>query len=421
MRHQIPVEELGPQGPAMADAIEACVHCGFCLPTCPTYLTLGEETDSPRGRIVLMKGVLEGDLPLADVLPHIDRCLGCLACETACPSGVRYGELITPFRELAESRRERPLADRAARAMMNATLPYPDRFRVAAVAGRLAKPLARALPDRIGAMVDLLPDSLPDAVVLPELVPAEGARTARVALLAGCAQQVLAPGINEAAIRVLSRNGVEVLIPADQGCCGALAMHAGAADQARALAGRDLKAFDPAEVDAVITTAAGCGSGMREYPLLFAGRPEESRARALAAKVRDISEFLDDLGIREPPPLARPLAVAYQDACHLAHGQGVRAAPRRLLDAIPGVTVVPIPDAELCCGSAGTYNIERPEIAARLGERKARTILGTDAEIIASGNIGCATQITNHLRRLGRELPVLHTVEILNRAYDGSL
>lgn len=419
MQHQIPVEALGPHGEAMAAAVESCVHCGFCLPACPTYVTLGEEMDSPRGRIVLMKGVLEGELAIEDVLPHIDRCLGCLGCVTACPSGVEYGDLITPFRELAESRRERSIPDRVTRALVNETLPYPDRFRAAATAGRLARPIAPLLPDRIGAMLDLLPDSLPPRSPLPPIVSAEGPRRARVALLAGCAQQVLAPGINRAAIRVLAMNGVEVVIPPAQGCCGALAMHTGAAEQARNLACQNLVAFDPADFDALVTSAAGCGSGMREYPLLFAGREEDDRARALAAKVRDVSEFLDELGIREPPPLREPIVAAYHDACHLAHAQGIRDAPRRLLASIPGITLASIPEGELCCGSAGTYNIEQPEIAARLGERKARAILTTGAELLVTGNIGCATQISEHLRRLGRVVPVRHTVELLASAYAG--
>jgi glycolate oxidase iron-sulfur subunit len=240
-----------------------------------------------------------------------------------------------------------------------------------------------------------------------------------VALLAGCAQQVLAPGINRAAIRVLAMNGVEVVIPPAQGCCGALAMHTGAAEQARNLARQNLVAFDPADFDALVTSAAGCGSGMREYPLLFAGREEDDRARALAAKVRDVSEFLDELGIREPLPLREPIVAAYHDACHLAHAQGIRDAPRRLLASIPGITLASIPEGEICCGSAGTYNIEQPEIAARLGERKARAILTTGAELLVTGNIGCATQISEHLRRLGRGVPVRHTVELLASAYAG--
>jgi glycolate oxidase iron-sulfur subunit len=373
--------------------------------------------DSPRGRIVLMKGALEGELPLEQVLPHIDRCLGCLGCVTACPSGVQYGDLLTPFRAMSEEKRERPPMDRVTRLMTTQTLPYPQRFRAAAAMGRLAKPFRRFLPESMGTMLDLLPDQLPSARPLPVIHYAEGTRRARVALLSGCVQQVLAPEINWATLRVLARNGVEVLIPPQQGCCGALSMHVGESDQARALARRNLDAFDLQSVDAIITNAAGCGSGMHEYPLLFAGTPDEARARHFAEKVQDISVFLAKLGIETPPPLAEPLTVAYHDACHLAHAQGVREAPRQILNTIPNLKLVSIPEGEICCGSAGTYNIEQPDIAYQLGERKASAILRTGADLIVTGNIGCMTQILNHLGHQGASLPMMHTVELLDRAY----
>jgi glycolate oxidase iron-sulfur subunit len=419
LRHEIPVESLGAQGQAMADAVESCVHCGFCLPACPTYLTLGEEMDSPRGRILLMKGALEGELPLDQVLPHIDRCLGCVGCVTACPSGVQYGELLTPFREMTEKQRERTLLERLTRLMVNQTLPYPKRFRAAAMLGRLAKPLSGLLPEPMRIMLGLLPKSLPPADPYPALYAARGEPRARVALLTGCVQQVLAPQINWATLRVLSRNGVEVVIPPAQGCCGALSMHTGAADQARGLAGHNLQTFDLSSVDAVITNAAGCGSGMHEYPLLFAGQPEEESARRFAEKVQDISVFLANLGILPPSSAPKALTVAYHDACHLAHAQGVTAAPRQLLAAIPGLKIVPIPEGEICCGSAGTYNIEQPDIADQLGQRKADAILRTGAEMVITGNIGCMTQIGAHLDRKGKTLPLKHTVEVLDWAYGG--
>ncbi|HEY4281002.1 MAG TPA: heterodisulfide reductase-related iron-sulfur binding cluster [Conexibacter sp.] len=422
MQHSIDTDALGPRGEAMGGAIGACVHCGFCLPTCPTYVELGEEMDSPRGRIFLMKEVLEGKLELDDALPALDNCLGCQACQTACPSGVEYGDLITAFRAHAEPLRDRPPLERAQREVVLRTLPYPRRFRVAARAGGLAKPVVKRLPstvnDVVEPMVDLLPASLPRAgKPLPEIHPATGSRRARVALLAGCAQQVLAPEINWATLRVLAHNGVETVIPRQQGCCGALAMHTGAAEQAMGLARRNILAF-PDDVDAVITTAAGCGSGMREYGLLLAGEPDEQAGRELAARVKDVSLFLAELGlVQQPPPLATPRTIAYQDACHLAHAQRVRAQPRALLSAIEGVTLAEPAEWELCCGSAGTYNIERPEIAARLGERKARNLLETAPDAIASGNIGCMSQLQHQLRQLGRELPVLHTMQVLDRAY----
>ena len=413
MRHSIPVDSLGPQAPAMAEAVASCVHCGFCLPACPTYLELGEEMDSPRGRILLMKGALEGELTQEDVLPHVDRCLGCLACVTACPSGVEYGDLLTPFREMAEKQRSRSRMEELTRTLTNQTLPYPGRFRAAAALGRFTKIFKPLLPPALRTMLDLLPERLPPRDPLPRLAPAKGERRARVALLSGCVQQVLTPGINRATVDVLTSNGVEVVIPPRQGCCGALSMHTGAAEQARGLARRNFGVFDLDEVDALVTNAAGCGSGMHEYPLLFAGEAEEQEARDFAAKVQDVTVFLDALGIVSPAPLPAPMTVAYHDACHLAHAQGVTDAPRRLLSAVPNLTLVPIPEGEICCGSAGSYNIEQPEIAAQLGQRKAEAILSTGAQAVVTGNIGCMTQIESHLRRIGKPLPIYHTIEIL--------
>jgi glycolate oxidase iron-sulfur subunit len=405
----------------MAAAVGSCVHCGFCLPSCPTYVTMGEEMDSPRGRIILMKEVLEGELELEAALPFIDNCLGCLSCETACPSGVQYGELLTPFRAYAEQHRDRPPLDRLQRELVLRTLPYPRRLRLAARLGRVAKPLASVLPKSMAAMLSLLPGRLPMPQPLPSVVPAEGRRRARVALLAGCAQQVLAPDINWATLRVLARNGVETVIPPNQGCCGALAMHTGASDRAKPMARRNIKAFQ-LEVDAVITNAAGCGSGMQEYGLLFKGEPEHEAAGVLAERVVDVAVFLQRLGLRElPAQYPEPLRVAYHDACHLAHAQGVRDAPRDLLRATGNVTLVEPAEWELCCGSAGTYNVERPEVAQELGRRKAHNLLATGARVIASGNIGCLTQVSTHLRALGADIPVLHTLQILDRMYTQTL
>lgn len=418
MQHTIPVDALGPQGEAMASAVSACVHCGFCLPVCPTYRVLGEENDSPRGRIFLMKDVLEGSLPLAEAVPYVDRCLGCLACVPACPSGVAYGELLGPFRAFAETHRQRTPGDRVTRGLVRSTLHSPSRLRTMAQVGSIARPLSRMLPRTPRAMLALLPERLPaKAPPLPEVYPAVGKRRARVALLAGCAQQVLAPGINWATLRVLAENGVEVVIPKGQVCCGALALHTGAADQARQLAATNLAVF-PADVDAVVTNAAGCGSGMHEYPLLFRGLPLEANATAFAARVQDISVFLDALGLRTPLPLPQPLRLAYHDACHLLHAQGIREAPRRLLASIAGVTVVEIAEGDMCCGSAGTYNIDQPEIAQILGARKVQNILQAEADAVVTGNIGCMTQIRAHLAAQGRSLPVYHTVEVLDQAYQ---
>lgn len=416
MQHTISVEQLGAQGSAMAQAVEACVHCGFCLPTCPTHQVLREEMDSPRGRIFLMKSVLENNLSVEEAMPFIDRCLGCLGCVTACPSGVKYEELVTPFRAYAEKRRTRKLADRARRTLVRSTLPYPGRFRAAARLGKLARPLSRILPDGLSGMLDLLPETVPPARPLPAHYPAEGQRRARVALLAGCVQQVLAPEINWATLRVLAKNGVEVIIPQGQGCCGALNMHRGEDDQARRLARRNLQVF-PRDVDVIVTNAAGCGSGMKEYGLLFAGQSEASEAEAFAHKVHDVSEFLAELGALTPPPLPQPMKLAYHDACHLAHAQQVTAAPRRLLGSIPNVTLLEIPEGDLCCGSAGTYNIDQPEVANALGQRKAENILSVDSDAVAAGNIGCLVQIRLHLRQMAKSLPVYHTLEVLDMAY----
>jgi glycolate oxidase iron-sulfur subunit len=401
----------------MAGAVSSCVHCGFCLPTCPTYLTMGEEENSPRGRIVLMKEVLEGGLTVEEASSPIDNCLGCQACVSACPSGVEYGDLITAYRAHAERHRSRPHGERAQRALIGATLPRPRRFRFATRLGMLTRPLARLAPARLRPMLELLPAKLPRARALPALTPAEGQRRARVALLAGCAQQVLAPEIGWATVRVLARNGVETVVPQGQACCGALAMHAGRDRQACRDARRTMAAF-AGGLDAVVTNAAGCGSGMREYPLLLAGEPDEAEARAFAERVIDVSAFLDELGLVEPPAPTEPLRVAYHDACHLAHAQGVRDAPRRLL-AAAGHEVVTPDEAEICCGSAGTYNLERPETAAALGRRKAERLLATEPDLIAAGNIGCLTQIRTHLAPAGVE--TLHTVEILDRSYGRTI
>jgi glycolate oxidase iron-sulfur subunit len=424
MRHEILVEQLekevGLAAHGMVQAVEACVHCGFCLPACPTYQELGEEMDSPRGRIFLMKNVLEGQLAVQDAIPYIDRCLGCLACTTACPSGVDYESLLVPFRGYAEQKRTRSLAERAQRLAVHQTLPHPGRFRLATLAGKPAKLFSKFLPDELKVLLEFLPPHLPGPQPLPEYIPAVGPRRARVALLAGCVQQVLSPELGWAALRVLALNGVEVVVPTQQGCCGALQIHTGDLNGARQLAARNLNAF-PTDVDAILTTAAGCGSGMKTYGMLFEGRPEEASATVISRKVQDISAFLGSLGVLEPPPLPRPLRLAYHDACHLAHAQGIRQEPRSLLTAIPNLTLLEIAESELCCGSAGTYNLEQPEIAARLGQRKVSRILDASPEAVAAGNIGCIVQIRSHLEKMGKPLPVYHTIEILDFAYRNEI
>ncbi|MFN4073881.1 MAG: glycolate oxidase subunit GlcF [Thermus sp.] len=415
MQHRIPVETLGKEGEVMAHAIEACVHCGFCLPTCPTYLVLQEEMDSPRGRIFLMKEVLEGNLPLEEALPYLDRCLACQACVTACPSGVPYGELIATFRLHTEKKRHRYPLELAYRQSLLRILPYPERFRPLAGLGSRLKPLLKPLPlpKALKAPIALLPDRLPERESYQEVYPAKGQRRARVGILLGCAQQVLRPSINRATIRVLQENGVEVWVAQEQVCCGALNLHAGDKEGARALARRNLQVFR--EVDYVVTNAAGCGSGMKEYPLLFLGEPEEEEARALAAKVKDLTVILEELGFIPPPPPPKPLRVAYHDACHLAHAQGVREAPRRVLKA-SGVEVLEPKEWEICCGSAGTYNLFQPEIAEVLGRRKAENLQATQPDLVVTGNIGCLTQIQAYL---DQGIPIVHTAELLEMLYAG--
>ncbi len=418
MQHRIVVESLSESEGSMATAIEACVHCGFCLPACPTYLELGEEMDSPRGRIFLMKEVLEGSLTTDAAAPYVDRCLGCLGCVTACPSGVEYDALITLYRARAERTRKRGIASRVLRAMLLRTLPYPFRFRWALRFSMWFRPLLRWMPGRFGALTQLVPQQIPSAVVLPECMTAQGPQRGRVAMLSGCAQQVLAPEINMATMRVLAVNGIEVVVPPEQVCCGALAAHTGAMQDARRMAEKNIEVF-PHDVDAVITNAAGCGSGLKEYPMWLRG---ESRAASeFSTRALDVSEYLCDIGIKDPPAWEGTLRVAYHDACHLVHGQQVRNSPREILRRIPGVQLVEIPESDLCCGSAGTYSLEQPELANSLGERKAKAILSTEPDVVVMGNIGCMTQVDVHLRNLASSLRVRHTVELLDAAYRGTL
>jgi len=417
MQHRIPLDSLPRGGREMARAIETCVHCGFCLPSCPTYRVLGEEMDSPRGRIVLMKQVLEGELPAQDVMPYVDRCLGCLGCETSCPSGVHYRDLLVPFRAKAE-RESRPAVARwRARALL-ALLESPALFRIAVRAGHLARHVGPLVPAALRPMLRLLPASLEPARRLPSLVPAIGPRRARVALLRGCVQQVLAPDINHATTQVLAANGIEVAIPLDQGCCGALAAHAGHTDHARERAAPLLRAFPP-DVDAIVTNTAGCGSAMKDYGMLFVDTPLENEAQRFGARVRDVSEFLAEIGLVTAPTLSAPMTVAYHDACHLSHAQDVRAAPRRLLAAVEHLTVREIPDGEICCGSAGLYNLEQPDIAETLGTAKASAIVATGADAVVAGNVGCLVQMATYLQRTGHRIPVLHTMQLLAKLGSG--
>ena len=410
MRHQIVSDDI--RAPEMAEAVEKCVHCGFCLAACPTYNLLGEEMDSPRGRIYLMKNVLEENLPAAEAQPYIDRCLGCMACVPACPSGVEYGDLLVGYRALQEKSRQRPPLDALTRKLISETLPYPRRFRLAALSGKLGKALLPALPDAFAAMLRLLPDNLPPAQPLPTLLPAQGERRGKVALLLGCAQEALAPEISRAAAHVLARNGVDVHIPRGQGCCGSILLHLGEEGGARDLARRNFACI-PDDVEAIITTAAGCGSGMKDYPLLFKGQADAAQAAEFARKVFDFSAYLADLGVREMRGFPSERRVVYQDACHLLHAQGHGGEPRALLAAIPNLRLVEIADAGMCCGSAGTYNIDQPAIAAEFGRRKVESIVAAQPDLVVSGNIGCIAQLRQELARQNHTLPVRHIAEVL--------
>jgi glycolate oxidase iron-sulfur subunit len=406
------------------DLIADCVHCGFCLPTCPTYVLWGEEMDSPRGRIVLMKeGHEEISAPLVN---HLDNCLGCMACVTACPSGVQYNKLIEDARPQLERNYEREPLDRAHRKLIFALFTRPGRLRAlapaAAAAQKLGLPrLARRkriqkLAPRLAALTAMTPDAPLRRSLrrLPERFEAQGEKRGTVALLQGCVQRVFFSHVNEATARVLAAEGFEVHMPRRPRCCGALALHAGEDTDARGLAKATIEELERYET--VIVNAAGCGSAMKDYGHVLHDEPDwADRAAAFSERVKDVNEFLAEAGPRaERRPV--PIKVAYHDACHLAHAQGVRSQPRELLRGIPGLELVEPAEWEICCGSAGIYNLVKPEPAAELGERKARNLLDTGAEAVVAANPGCALQITAHTERLGRALPVLHPMELLARA-----
>jgi len=416
MLHHIPLDKSGPRAKIMAEAVTSCIHCGFCLPTCPTYEVLGDEADSPRGRIFLMKEVLEGRLQPADASEHIDRCLGCVACETSCPSGVHYGALLSSYRSFVpESTSTRSTGAKWRRKLASWTIPYPTRFGIAIRFAGIGRRLAWLTPPALRPMLDLAPRNLEKAVRFAACYPATGNVRGEVMLHLGCAARVLRPDIAMATIRVLNVNGVTVHVPQDQGCCGALHWHIGDSQNATKMARASLQSFGDSDIP-IITTAAGCGSGMREYPVMMNDAQDAETVDRFANRVVDVSVYLDKLGIMPPPPVP-PVRVAYHDACHLAHAQKVRRQPRELLRSIPGIELVPLQESDLCCGSAGTYNIDQPEIADQLGARKADNIAASKCDIVAMGNIGCQIQIEQNLSKKGLSIPVLHTIQVLDRAY----
>ena len=401
--------------------IRTCVHCGFCTATCPTYVLLGDELDSPRGRIYLIKNMLEeGRAADPKTVKHIDRCLSCLSCMTTCPSGVHYMHLVDHARKHIEETYERPLLDRSLRAVLAAVLPYPGVFRLALIGAWLARPLRGLLRGRPRAMLELAPKGgprPPSPVDKPQIFRAQGTRRARVALLAGCAQQVLAPEINEATIRLLTRHGVEVVIAKGAGCCGALTHHMGKEGPAFASAKANIDAWiaeherDP--LDAVIINASGCGTTVKDYGfMLREDKAYAEKAATIAALTKDVSEFLQDFGL-QPPIVETGLTVTYHNACSMQHGQQLRTEAKALLKAAGFKVKEPL-EGHLCCGSAGVYNIMQPELAGQLKTRKVRNLERTRPDVIATGNIGCITQIGS-----GTAIPICHTIELLDWATGG--
>ncbi|WP_299485435.1 heterodisulfide reductase-related iron-sulfur binding cluster [Acaryochloris sp. IP29b_bin.137] len=417
--------------------IDSCVHCGFCLSTCPSYRVIGKETDSPRGRVYLMNGLNQGEFTLTDTtVEHFDTCLGCLACVSTCPSGVEYDQLITSARAQIEQHYQRSLPQRLLRKMLFSLLPYPQRLR------RLLGPLQlyqktglqallrqsglleRVLPKSLVAMESLLPPIQSQAFTDPgpEIFPAQGKRRYRVGLILGCIQRLFLSEVNRATLRVLTANGCEVVIPKSQGCCAALPHHQGQVDQAKDLARQMIDSFADTELDAVIINASGCGHTLKEYgQILKEDVVYCDRAQAFAHKVKDVQEFLDEVGLTTPlsPLQAEPLTVVYQDACHMLHGQKIQAQPRHLLQQIPGLELREPRDAFLCCGSAGVYNILQPEIAEELGQQKVQNLTQTGATLIASANVGCTMQIRKHLDEQDHTTPVLHPMQLLDCSIRG--
>lgn len=420
--------------PPDPELIADCVHCGFCLPTCPTYLLWGEEMDSPRGRIQLMKMASQGEIGMNERLTqHIDRCLGCMACVTACPSGVQYDKLIEATRAQIDRRYERSTLDRLFRSLVFQLFPRPARLRAmlpvlwlyqrSGAARLMDSRVARmVLPARLRGMATVLPpvDMAAMSSQTPAYTAAHGTkRRARVGVLLGCVQRVFFDDVNAATIRVLAAEGYDVVAPEAQGCCGALSIHSGRENEGLAYARRLIDEFEWADVEQIVVNVAGCGSTLKEYGHLLRDDPQYAeRARAFSAKVKDVAEFLAEM---EPQAPRHPInvRVAYHDACHLSHAQGIRRQPRAVLRQIPGMEVVDIPEGEICCGSAGTYNLLEPKAAGALGERKARNVLSTQPQALVASNAGCLLQITASLRRLGTDIPTFHPVELVDASIRG--
>ncbi len=421
MQTSFTAEQLATPRIAEANTIlRKCVHCGFCTATCPTYVLLGDELDSPRGRIYLIKNMLEkGEAATAETVKHIDRCLSCLSCMTTCPSGVNYMHLIDEARAHVEETYKRPVFERALRAVLAFTMPRPFLFRLSLIAARLAAPLAPIATSfgatRIAALLGLVPKMMPapQRFGAPGTYAAEGVKKGRVALLMGCVQSVLDPGINAATIRLLTRLGYDVVVSGEEACCGGVTQHMGMEADALSRARRSIDQWTNANVDAVVITTSGCGTTVKDYGHMLRLDPAYAeKAKAISAKARDVTEFLAALDL---PESDKRLRLAYHSACSMQHGQKIKAEPLKLLRRA-GFTVAEVAEGHLCCGSAGTYNILQPEIATRLRGRKVANIEATRPQAIATGNIGCITQIGP-----GTDIPILHTIELLDWAYGGPI
>lgn len=424
MQTQFSPEQLLDPGVNEAEKIlRKCVHCGFCTATCPTYVTLGNELDSPRGRIYLIKDMLENNRPAdEEVVRHVDRCLSCLSCMTTCPSGVNYMHLIDHARSHIEKTYKRPFMNRFLRGVLAQVLPYPGRFRLALQLAKLGRPFASLFRKSdtlrpVAAMLDLAPQYLPAHQPVDAISPAKGDKRGRVAILNGCAQPVLNPGINAATLRLLNRIGIEVITPKGEGCCGSLVHHMGREEQALEQARHNVdvwtREIEAGGLDAIIVTTSGCGTTIKDYGYMLRLDPAyKDKAAKVSALAKDVTEYLTSFELPEPPQPAG-LTVAYHSACSMQHGQKVVRQPKDLL-AKAGFTVREPLEGHLCCGSAGTYNIMQPEIATKLRDRKVRNIEATGADLIATGNIGCMTQIAT-----GSQLPIVHTIELLDWAYGG--
>ncbi|MBY3300351.1 glycolate oxidase subunit GlcF [Rhizobium laguerreae] len=420
MKTNFTAEQL--KDPELAEAneiLKTCVHYGFCTNTCPTYVVTRDENESPRGRIDLIREMLEnGGAPKPSTVQHIDSCLSCLSCMTTCAADVDYVHLIDKARVHVEEHYDRPIIDRLLRSALAATIPYPKRFSAALKLGRIGRRFGKLAPKQLRPLLDLVPDAAAEDILAPQLFKAEGERRYRVAILAGCAQQVLNGNINAATIRILQRHGCDVVVAEGSGCCGSLALHMGRDEQAKASATRNVTAWQQelavGGLDAIIVNSSGCGTTIKDYGHLFQRDSNAAEAKEVAAKTCDITEFLCKIGLNVPEsPL--PYVVAYHDPCSMQHGQKVKSQPRQMLRKA-GFTVQDVPEGHFCCGSAGTYNMLQPEMAAKLGQRKADHIASTTHHLVATGNIGCMTQIQKYLGK-----PVVHSVELLDWATGGPM